>query len=68
MQIVAALVWPAFALVFAGIFAGLWYADRVRMHLLGFAAGFFALFLAMTAHFAIPSLDPVFSCGLADPR
>ncbi|UAB77673.1 GGDEF domain-containing protein [Erythrobacter sp. SCSIO 43205] len=61
MQIVAALVWPALAFVFAVVFAGLWQADRARAHLAGFAAGFFALFLAMSVHIAIPSLSPVIS-------
>lgn len=56
MQIASALVWPALALVFAGAFAGLWFVDRLRRHLLGFGVGFFALFLAMTVIIAFPSL------------
>ncbi|MEO1221743.1 MAG: diguanylate cyclase [Pseudomonadota bacterium] len=55
MQVAAALVLPAIALVFAVIFAGLWYSDRARLHLLGFGVGFFSLFLAMTLAFAVPA-------------
>lgn len=57
MDFVAALAWPVLGLVFAGVFAGLWHADRERMHLLGFAAGFFALFLSITVHLAMSSFD-----------
>lgn len=48
----AALVWPVIALLFAAIFASLWRADQTRTHLLQFAFGFFALFLAMSFHIA----------------
>lgn len=58
MQIFAALIWPAVALVFAGVFAGLWRADRVRVHLLGFSVGFFAVFLGLAVNLALPPLDP----------
>jgi diguanylate cyclase (GGDEF)-like protein len=50
-----ALVLPAIALVFAVIFAGLWYVDRSRVHLLSFGLGFFALCLTMTLAFAVPA-------------
>lgn len=53
----AALVWPALILVFAAIFAGLWRADPLRKHLLGFAFGFLALFCAMSFHIAFASLN-----------
>lgn len=56
MQIVAALVWPALALVFAGAFFWLWYVDKARLHLLAFGIGFFALFLAMALLIAFPSM------------
>jgi len=55
MQIVAALVWPALALVFAGALFGLWYLDRTRRHLLSFSVGFLALFISMTVIIAFPS-------------
>lgn len=65
MNIEAALAWPALALVFAGVFAGLWNANRKRMHLLGFGVGFFALFLAMTVVIAAPCANqPVITTGL----
>ena len=56
MQIATALVWPAIALVFAGAFFYLWYADRSRPHLFGFGIGFFSLFLAMSVVFAFPAI------------
>ncbi|MEM1052240.1 MAG: diguanylate cyclase [Pseudomonadota bacterium] len=56
MEVAAALVWPALALVFAAVFVILWVADRTRRHLLGFTIGFFALFLSMTVVIAVPSM------------
>ena len=45
LQIVS-LITPAFALLFAGLFAVLWLRDRSRVHLLGFAVGYGALVLS----------------------
>lgn len=64
MQVAAALVWPMIALVFTGVFAGLWNADRARTHLLGFFVGFLTLAIAMTTYIAFPSLDRVWSLPL----
>jgi len=50
------LIWPSLALLFAGAFLGLWRVDTSRKHLMGFAAGFFALFLAMSLHIVFPAL------------
>lgn len=63
MQIVAALVWPAVAFVFAFAFAGLWLAERARWHLLGFAAGFLALFITMTSVIAFPAFVNAYMMG-----
>lgn len=60
MQIVAALVWPALALVFAGAFFGLWYLDRARLHLLSFSLGFLALFVSMTLVIAFPAINAAY--------
>lgn len=60
MQIVAALVWPALALVFAGAFTGLWYLDRARLHLLSFSIGFLALFVSMTLVIAFPAINAAY--------
>jgi len=57
MELAAAeLILPLIALVFTAAFLGLWQADQTRPHLLGFAAGFFALFLAMSLHLFFPRL------------
>lgn len=64
MQFAAALVWPVLALVFAGAFVGLWCADRSRMHLIGFAVGFLALFLVMTVIIAFPSVNQAYAMAL----
>lgn len=45
LQIVS-LITPAFALLFAGLFAALWWRDRARVHLLAFALGYAALVLS----------------------
>lgn len=66
MQVASvALVWPSLALIFAVIFIGLWRVDRVRQYLLGFAAGFFALAVAMTFHIAFPDWNTPASIALA---
>ena len=57
MKIAAALIWPLLSFVFAGVFAGLWRAERARVHLLGFFAGFLTLALAMTVYVAFPVLN-----------
>jgi diguanylate cyclase (GGDEF)-like protein len=45
LQIVS-LITPAFALLFAGVFAALWWRDRARLHLLAFALSYAALVLS----------------------
>lgn len=45
LQIVS-LITPAFALLFAGVFAAMWWRDRARLHLLAFALSYFALVLS----------------------
>jgi diguanylate cyclase (GGDEF)-like protein len=53
----AALVLPSLSLIFVAIFVALWRKDPLRRHLLGYAFAFFALFLAMSFHIAIPSMN-----------
>lgn len=45
LQIVS-LITPAFALLFAGLFGVLWWRERSRLHLLGYAVGYGALVLS----------------------